>query len=179
MSVARGEDPWLLQGTEWPLLFSYRMVTGYQGTPIKIELSGRATAHVNQEDGTVWIDGVNPGSFASFGNDMENAERDLRETLTGIFSDIAADSNDFPDFENQARDFLFSTDDDTVAEWEAALLRVRRSTSNGAPGLPRRSADDNPPRVKITRHSSESSDTPLLLTNTATTVERVVLAFAA
>ena len=53
MSVERGEDPWLLQGTEWPLLFSYRMVTGYQGTPIKIELSGRATAHVNQEDGTV------------------------------------------------------------------------------------------------------------------------------
>ena len=36
MSVARGEDPWLLPGTEWPLLFSYRMVTGYQGTPIKI-----------------------------------------------------------------------------------------------------------------------------------------------
>lgn len=163
MSVEQGGDPWLPRGTEWPLLFSYRMVVDYQGIVVSIELSGRATAYVNHEDGSVWIDGVNPGAFAACGNNMEKAEEDLRDTLSGVFRDIADASEQFTDFEQQAKEFLYGTDDETIAEWEAALARVRKGAEGGGLGLPRRHADDNPPYVQITRDSTDPSSTPLLL----------------
>jgi hypothetical protein len=152
-------DPWTYSGNGWPLIFSYRVPLEVQGVTARIELSGRATAYV--EDDTVWIDGVNPGSFTASGDNFKMAEEDLRSTLTEIFLDIAEGSAGFAQFKGQANDFLLSTDDDTVEEWNAALARVRSSSMLDAPELPRRSADESSPFVEITRESDNSSN-PLL-----------------
>lgn len=176
MSIEHGKDPWLPRGTEWPLLFSYRMPFSYQGITVRIELSGRATAYLDPKDGSVRIDGVNPGAFTASGDNLKMAEDDLRKTLTGVFLDMATDSTHFAQFENHVKDFLNSTDDDTLAEWETALARVRKSVGIGVSDLPRRSADENPPGVAIIHESEESSDAPLSLTERP---RPVVLASAA
>jgi hypothetical protein len=135
----------------------------FQGSLVRIELSGRATAYL-AEDGSVWVDGVNPGAFAASGESLAAAEFDLRSTLTEVFLDIAGDSGDLAEFKQQAEDFLHSTDDDTVAEWEAALRRVRKSKGMTVAGLTRRPADEYPPSIRVTSRTLEA-DTPLLLSD--------------
>jgi hypothetical protein len=173
----QNSDSWRPAGKEWPLLFSYRVPVEVQGLLARIELSGRATAYVD-DDGSVWMDGVNPGSFAVSGDSLKDAEVDLRSTLTDIFLDIAEvdlrstltdifldiaeSSGDIAEFKRQAEDFLYSTDNDTVAEWEAALSRVRKSAGMAVAGLKRRSADQNQPSVRVTTETPQA-DTPLLL----------------
>jgi hypothetical protein len=157
----QNSDSWRPAGKEWPLLFLYRVPVEVQGLLARIELSGRATAYVD-DDGSVWMDGVNPGSFAVSGDSLKDAEVDLRSTLTDIFLDIAESSVDIAEFKRQAEDFLYSTDNDTVAEWEAALSRVRKSAGMAVAGLQRRSADQNQPRVRVTTETPQA-DTPLLL----------------
>lgn len=126
-----------------------------------VELSGRATAYVDR-GGAVWMDGVYPGAFTASGESLEDAEADLRSTLTEVFLDIADESNDVAEFRSQAEDFLHSTDDDTVAEWDSALERVRRSREVAVAGLTRRSADAYQPSVQVTG-GSPHVDAPLLL----------------
>ena len=157
----QNRDSWRPVGTEWPLLFSYQAQLEVQGSRVLIELSGRATAYV-ANDGAVWMDGVNPGAFTAAGESLDAAEADLRSTLTGVFLDIAEESSGIADFERQAQDFLDSTDGDTVAEWDDALARVRRSRGIGITGLKRRPADQHRPSVHVTGGSLES-DPPLLL----------------
>jgi hypothetical protein len=108
------------------------------------------------------MDGVYPGAFTAAGDSLEAAEVELRSTLTGIFLDIAEDSSDVAEFTRQAQDFLHATDDDTVAEWNAALARVRESTGMAGPDLKRRSADQYQPSVRVTIETPQA-DTPLLL----------------
>ena len=108
------------------------------------------------------MDGVYPGAFTATGESLEHAEADLRSTLTEVFLDIAHESSDVAEFTCQAEDFLRSTDDDTVAEWNSALARVRRSSGEAVAGLKRRSADEHQPYVHVTGGSPQA-DAPLLL----------------
>ena len=162
-------DSWRPVGKEWPLLFSYQAQLEVQGSRVLIELSGRATAYV-ANDGAVWMDGVNPGAFTAAGESLDDAEADLRSTLTEVFLDIAEESNGIADFRRQAQDFLASTDDDTVAEWDGALARVRRSRGMAIPGLTRRPADQHQPSVHVTGGTLES-DPPLLLPEKSQSLE--------
>ena len=164
-----GSDPWRPAGNEWPLLFLYRVPVTVQGSVAIVELSGRATAYVD-EDGPVWLDGVNPGAFAASGDSLKDAEVDLRKTLTEIFLDIAEESGDLAEFRQIAEDFLCSTDDESVSEWEAALSRVRKSTGIGVAGLKRRSADQHRPSVQVTSGAPQV-DAPLLLTDRPESLE--------
>ena len=136
---------------------------------MQIELSGRATAYV-AKGGAVWMDGVNPGAFTAAGESLRDAEADLRLTLTEVFLDIAEESSDIADFTRQAQDFLDSTDDDTVAEWDGALARVRGSNGMAVAGLRRRSADQHQPSVHVTGGSLQP-DTPLLLPEKSESLE--------
>ena len=164
----QSSNSWRPAGSEWPLLFSYRVPVEVQGSLARIELSGRATAYLD-EDGSVWMDGVNPGAFAVSGKSLKDAEADLRSTLTDIFLDIAESSGDLAEFKRQAEDFLYSTDDDTLAEWEAALSRVRKSAGMAVAGLKRRSADQYRPSVRVSE--TPQADTPLLLSDKPESLE--------
>ena len=168
-NTEQSSDSWRPAGKEWPLLFSYRVPVKVQGSLVLIELSGRATAYVD-EDGSVWMDGVYPGAFTAAGKSLEDAEADLRSTLTEIFLDIAEESSDIAEFTRQAQDFLHSTDNDTVAEWDTALARVRKSRGMAVAGLRRRSADQHQPFVQVTG-ASPQADTPLLLSEKPESLE--------
>lgn len=160
-NTEQNNDSWRPAGKEWPLLFSYRAQLKVQESLVLIELSGRATAYVAR-GGAVWMDGVYPGAFTAAGESLEHAEADLRSTLTEVFLDIAHESSDVAEFTCQAEDFLRSTDDATVAEWDSALARVRRSSGVAVAGLKRRSADEHQPYVHVSGGSPQA-DAPLLL----------------
>ena len=116
------------------------------------------------------MDGVYPGAFTATGESLDDAEADLRSTLTEVFLDIAEGSSDIADFTRQAQDFLHSTDDDTLSEWNGALARVRRSNGMAVAGLSRRSADANQPSVHVTG-GPLNADTPLLLPDKSESLE--------
>lgn len=116
------------------------------------------------------MDGVYPGAFTAAGGSLEDAEADLRSTLTEVLLDIAEESGDVAEFTSQAEDFLRATDDGTVAEWDSALERVRRSSEVSVAGLTRQSADEHQPFVQVTGGSPEA-DAPLLLSEKPESLE--------
>ena len=103
----QSSDSWRPAGKEWPLLFSYRVPVKVQGSLVLIELSGRATAYVD-EDGSVWMDGVYPGAFTAAGKSLEGRRGRSSIDSDGNFLDIAEESSDIAEFTRQAQDFLHS-----------------------------------------------------------------------
>lgn len=137
--------------TVLPLIFSYRGPIFGRGYLAKIDLRGRLLARV-QED-IVWLEGVNPGAIAVVGCSLEEANIELRRTLTNTFSDFAEEVTSTAKFRALVRQFFNDTDPETIAEWESAVACVRQGNIKTPTGL-RRSPAETEIYVRVTCKST-------------------------
>ena len=124
-----------------PLYFDLRVVVDGGGFPASVRLRGRITCE--EEFGSVWMYGVNPGGLAENGKDLESAYTNFSRALTEIVGDFAERAADFGAFRDEVEEFLMGTTAEIVDEWVAARRRIR---DGGVPDLrlPRETADLEP-----------------------------------
>ena len=110
-----------------PLYFQFRTPVYGQGFVADVRIRGRITCM--EEYGATCIYGVNPGGLAAGGEDMHSAYLDFRAGLVGTLFDLATDAESFGDFERLAHNFIQTTDDESVAEWQEARDSIRAGTT--------------------------------------------------
>lgn len=137
----------------WPLLFRYRGPVMGSGFVAIVALQGRLLAR--QEDEGFWLDGVNPGALSLAADSMKAANLELRTVLTGVLTDLAEQVPSFDDFKRAVEEFFNTTDDDTVAEWDTAVVNVQKGRLS-APGLLPVFPANSPLVVEVTRKTSEN-----------------------
>lgn len=118
----------------WPLLFKFRSPVLGNGFVALIDFQGRLLAR--EDGGRVWIDGVNPGAIALSAADITAASHALNSAMTAVFVDFAEQAGSFPAFKSEVEKFFHDTDQETVSEWEAAVLAVQQGKIVGPEGLP-------------------------------------------
>lgn len=125
-----------------PLVFSYTGTILGNGFLAEIEMSGRLLAC--QEVDGIWLYGVRPGALAVGDSNLGAANIALRQTLTGVFIDMASEAATFDGFRASLKRYFDETDSDTLAEWESAVARVRQGSVNVPNGLPKQEAESQP-----------------------------------
>ncbi len=110
--------------TRYPLLFTYHDAVVGNGFIAGVILKGRALME-EEEDGSVWIYGVNPGGVGCGGQSQQEAAANFREEYRTVLFDIADDAPDFPAFKAEAEAFFHDTSEAFAKDWEAAVGRVR------------------------------------------------------
>lgn len=125
--------------TTWPLLFTYSGPIIGRGFFASVSFCGRLLA--TQEPEGIWLDGVNPGALAVGGATLDNANHELRETLTKVLVAYASEAKSFDAFKTAVERFYHETDDDTVAEWKASVDALKNGLLS-VPAALRRKPDD-------------------------------------
>jgi predicted RNase H-like HicB family nuclease len=120
----------------YPLLFTYRGSVIGKGFLAEISARGRVLASV-ESDGC-WLYGVNPGGVAVDGSSLEDAHRELRETIRLVLVDLANEATTFDAFQLSIEEFFKTTNEPTREEWETAVAQVRamKVTVEGLPSEP-------------------------------------------
>lgn len=108
----------------YPLFLRFTGTTLGRGFAAKVEFDGRLLA-VQDADGGWWLHGVNPSAIADCGSSLEDANINLRESLRGVLAWIAGEAETFQAFQAAVERFVETTNEDYLADWEAAVERVR------------------------------------------------------
>jgi hypothetical protein len=124
--------------TQYPLLFARRELVEGNGFVAGVAVSGRAL--LTEEDGEVWVEGINPGGFDAEGKSHGEALTEFCSAFKAILFDIADEAQDFARFEAEVQRFFNDTNTTALREWEAALRQVRAGQLN-ADWLQKRSAE--------------------------------------
>jgi hypothetical protein len=122
----------------YPLFLSYQGATIGNGFVAEVSGRGRVLATIETEG--VWMYGVNPGAIAADGGSLDEAHAQLRETIRLVLIDYAKEAKDFAEFRTRVQTFFNQTDDDSVAEWDQAVVSIQE----------RDGPDFNLPRVSAT-----------------------------
>ncbi len=129
----------------YPILFGRRELIAGNGFIAGVEVAGRAL--LSQDDGEYWVEGINPGGFASKGAGPGEALAAFCEEFRLVLFDIAVDATDFANFKAEVEKFFQATNQIALQEWEEAVVEVRAGKI--APEwLDKRSAD-SPLRVDV------------------------------
>jgi len=132
--------------TRYPLLFTFLDKVEGNGYLAEIAVHGRLLA-VEEDDGTWWMYGVNPGGLAASGKTLLDAYMEFRASLMKVLFDFATEAPDFYAFRTEAKRFFEETDKETIEEWNAAREQVRKGTIN-LEGM-RRERDESSRRIDI------------------------------
>ncbi len=124
-----------------PLYFDLRVVAAGGRFLASVGMRGRITCE--EEFGSTWMYGVNPGGLAENGEDLESACANFRRALTEIIGDSARQAADFGEFRADVEEFLLGTTEDLVDEWVSARQRIRAGSVPNL-GLPQETADLGP-----------------------------------
>ena len=110
-----------------PMVFNYSMSIMVQGERFRVDLDGTATFQRyddgDPEDHPWWIYGVRPGGIAASGTELDGAICDFLNALEGVFEDIASDSDCLDAFDRVVKDFVRSTDNTSVEDFDAVADR--------------------------------------------------------
>ncbi|HET9212865.1 MAG TPA: hypothetical protein VFR03_20835 [Thermoanaerobaculia bacterium] len=109
--------------TRYPLLFGRRDLVEGNGFVARVTVSGRAL--LTEEDGELWVEGVNPGGFAARGKSPSEALAELGLAFRTILFDIASGARSFESFREEAQKFFAETSAPALQEWEEAVRQVR------------------------------------------------------
>lgn len=123
-----------------PLLFTYCDRIVGMGFTAQVESHGRVLAV--EDDGSVWIYGVEPGGLAADGKDPKEALEAFRQTFTNVLRDYAADCHHFADFEAAVQTFFGAINQSNEQDWLAAVEAVR-SGALDLPGARREPAESS------------------------------------
>jgi len=132
--------------TRYPLLFTFLDKVEGNGYLAEIAVHGRLLA-VEEDDGTWWMYGVNPGGLAASADSRPGAYGEFRKTLLKVLFDIASEAKDFFAFRAGARKFFNEVNTPTLAEWQTAREQVRagKITIEGM----KREVAESPRRIEI------------------------------
>jgi hypothetical protein len=119
----------------WPLIFNYKGTIMGKGFLAEIALTGRLLA--SQEVSGVWLYGVNPGALSVGAPTIDDANVELRKTLTLLFIDFAQEAASFDQFTKIVEQYFHESDGESIAEWDAARENVRAGRVPVPNGLPR------------------------------------------
>ena len=109
--------------TRYPLLFGLRELVEGDGYIARVSVSGRAL--LVDQDGEVWVEGVNPGGFSAKGVSHGEALAEFGSAFRTILFDIASGAGSFPEFRAEVQKFFDDTNVPAAREWEEAVQRVK------------------------------------------------------
>jgi len=123
----------------YPLFLRFTGTTFGSGFAAKVEFNGKFLGIQDSEDGSWWLHGVNPSAIADCGKTLDEANTHLRESLRGVLAWLAGETDTFEAFEASVNRFVKTTNTDYLADWDAAVSRVR-AHKECIEGLPVRAA---------------------------------------
>ena len=103
----------------WPLVFSYRGVIRGNGFTARLHAISRVLAE-EQEDGSIWMNGAEPGGIAIGGEDFDSAHANLKRMFHDIAWDAAEEADDLDSFRAEMDRFFRDIDQPVNAAWQAA-----------------------------------------------------------
>lgn len=109
--------------THYPLLFGLRELVEGNGFIARVAVSGRAL--LSEDDGEVWLEGINPGGFAAKGQSPSEAVAEFCSAFRAVLFDIASDAASFRDFHDEVERFFHDTNTAALRDWQEAVERVR------------------------------------------------------
>jgi len=112
----------------FPLLFTYRDRIVGLGFSALVTSHGRVLAV--EDDGEVWVYGVEPGGLAANGTDPKEALEAFRQTFTNVLRDLASETRSFADFEARVQTFFNAINEPNAEEWRRAVDAVRAGQLN-------------------------------------------------
>ena len=134
--------------TRYPIIFGLQDRVEGDGFIARVATEGRALLH-EEDDGYVWVEGVNPGGFVATGNSVAEALAEFRRSYTAILFDIASDATTFDEFDRRVHAFFDGAGSAAAREWDEAVSEVRAGRVS-AEWLTKRSAD-SPRGVQVGR----------------------------
>lgn len=112
--------------SQYPLFFAYRDYIYGNGFLADVTSHGRILCV--EEEGEVWVYGVEPGGLAASGNTVKEALRAYRTTFTNILVDLAADAGSLDAFRDVVRASFHEVNASFESDWKAAVEAVRAGT---------------------------------------------------
>lgn len=112
----------------FPLLFTYRDRIVGMGFNALVTSHGRVLA--TEEDGEVWVYGVEPGGLAASGSDPKEALESFRQTFTNVLRDLATETRSFAEFESRVQAFFDAINEPNAERWLQAVAAVRAGQLN-------------------------------------------------
>jgi hypothetical protein len=109
--------------TCYPLLFARRELVEGNGFVARVAVSGRAL--LTDEEGEVWVEGINPGGFAANGKSHSEAFSEFGAAFRAVLLDIAAGAKSFEAFRAEAHRFSAEANVPALRDWEEAVQQVR------------------------------------------------------
>ena len=109
--------------THYPLLFGLRALVDGNGFIARVAVSGRAL--LTEDDGEVWLEGINPGGFAARGQSPGEAVAEFGAAFRAVLFDIASDAESLQAFHDEVERFFNDTNTAALRDWQAAVERVR------------------------------------------------------
>lgn len=109
-----------------PLLFNFQDLVAGKGFIAGVATRGRAL--LQEEDGQVWLYGVEPGGIAATGSDRQAALQDFRNGFRHVLIEMAAEAESFEGFRLLVQKFFREIDRSELSEWTEAHAAVRRAS---------------------------------------------------
>lgn len=135
----------------FPLIFSFRDVIQGNGFAATVTMNGRALLTI-EDDGDVWLDGVQPGSIGGGGKAQEAALLDFKSNYLSVLFDIANDASTLDAFKAGVQSFFDYTCAVDLETWQATWAAERAAEARSEPpraDLPRVPAAQRPPTVSV------------------------------
>ena len=109
-----------------PLLFSFKNTISGEGFQAHVIIQGRALVERGvEEEGEVWLTGVQPGGIAEGAKDMEEAYEKFKAGFREVLLDIADGAENFNVFELRVGEFLREVCTESEKMWWQAVRTVR------------------------------------------------------
>jgi hypothetical protein len=131
--------------TSYPLIFRFDDVVSGEGFVGRVTAQGRAL--LVREDEGFWLYGVTPGGISAGGHERSEALNEFKRAYYSVLLEIADEATSAGEFEEMVRAFFSEESRPMLADWKAALGRVREGEIEL--DMERVSADERPPRVDI------------------------------
>ena len=109
---------------KYPLFFSYTDLIDVAGVRVTVEARGRCLMALRDEEW--WIEGVEPGGLAAFGEIPQQALVEFRHTWFQVLEDIAHGKASVKDFEVEVAQMIGQLNEAADAEWTEARDQIRR-----------------------------------------------------
>lgn len=133
----------------YPLVFTFSEVIVGRGFAALVDLRGRAVLSA-EEDGDIWLYGVQPGAVAGGGRDFGRACRAFKENYLSVLFDIAEESVSFEEFQRRVQRYFEAANEPTSHDWQEALRAVRAGSTT-LEGLSQVAAEEHVPSLKVRR----------------------------
>ncbi len=131
-----------------PLLFTFKDRVYGDGFLAYIKAQGRALAERGpEEEGKVWITGVQPGGIAEGAESQPEACTKFKDTYKSVLFDIALEAKTFNTFKREVQNFFNEVCGPAEKEWWDAVEQVRKKGYTEK-GLHKKSAEET--EIKIT-----------------------------